>query len=217
MKKYIKTGLLAALLVVPVFVALLLNTFGKNHYELHRLPGGEKYLKDEQGNIKTLPAFSLTDQQGKPFTEKALQGKVVIADFFFSRCQGICPKMSSQLTRVQETFDKNPDVVLVSHTVDPEYDSVKILNNYAEEFGAHYGKWYLLTGPKPDLYNLARYGYFLPVGKGDGGEADFIHSEKVVLLDKKGRIRGFYNGTDALQVDTLIIETRVLLQENNEE
>ncbi|MES2388479.1 MAG: SCO family protein [Bacteroidota bacterium] len=215
MRKSIKTGILVAVLLVPVFLVFGLKFFGRNHYELRRMPNKEKFLTGEDGSIKSIPAFSLTDQDGKTFTQEQLKGKVVIADFIFSRCETICPKMTHELTRLQETFAGNKDVIIISHTVDPEFDSAAVLNSYAAQYGAKYGQWYFLTGPKPVIYGLARDGYFLPVGKGDGGETDFIHSDKVVLADKKGRIRGFYNGTDPVMVDTLILETRILLQEQD--
>jgi protein SCO1 len=213
MNKTLKTGLLLTILGAPVLIFLFGKIFGSHHFEVARFPGKEKYLKDEAGNIRNVPDFSFSDQEGNSFTRAQMQGKVAIVDFIFSRCEGICPKMTSQLSRVQDSFLEQKDVILVSHTVDPEFDSVGILNNYAKEYGAKYGHWYFLTGKKDALYSIARNGYFLPVGKGDGGPADFIHSEKVVLVDRKGRIRGFYGGTDPLQIDTLITEARVLLQE----
>lgn len=215
MNKYTKTGLLLILLGAPVLIFLMGKIFGTHHFQLAKFPGKERYLKDEDGNVRRILPFSFIDQQGKVFTEKQVEGKVAIVDFIFSRCQTICPKMTTELTRVQDAFAKQNKVMIVSHTVDPEYDSSKVLNAYAKEYGAQYGKWYFLTGAKDKIYQIARESYFLPVATGDGGPEDFIHSEKIVLVDTKGRIRGFYDGIDPLQIDTLITETRVLLQETD--
>lgn len=216
MSKATKTGLLVLILVVPVLFIWLLNN-SKSHFEVANFPGPEgsklRYMLNEDGEVHTLPDFSFTDQQGKVLTKKDVEGKVLIANFMFTRCPSICPDMSTQLKRVQEEFKANPDVLILSHTVDPEYDTVQVLDEYAQAYGAKYGKWYMLTGPKPVLYEQARAGFKLPVPQGDGGPDDFVHSDKLVLLDKKGRIRGFYSGTDPLKVDTLMIETRIVLTE----
>lgn len=212
----IKPILLTLLLVVPILLILFLNQ-GKNHYKPLPIyfPNGIEDSSSD-GKQHVIPAFSLTDQAGKPFTEAQLAGKIVIADFIFTRCQTICPQMTSQLKRVQEAFANDKDIVLVSHTVDPEYDTTSVLSDYAKQYGAQYGKWFMLHGPKDKLYWLARKGYVLPVQDGDGGPEDFVHSDKIVLVDKLGRIRGFYSGTDPLKVDTLMIETRLLMQEENQ-
>lgn len=205
--------LLMILLVVPVVLIVFLNT-GQNHYKPLPIffPEG---IEDSSstGKQHVIPPFQLTDQEGNPFTEANLAGKIVIADFVFTRCQSICPQMTSELTRVQQAFKDRQDVILVSHTVDPEYDTTAVLKAYADKYGAQYGKWFMLHGSKEKLYSLARKGYVLPVQDGDGGPEDFVHSEKVVLVDKQGRIRGFYDGTNPLKVDTLILETRLLLQD----
>ncbi len=212
----LKYVLLTLLIVVPVVLIVLLNT-GKNHFKPLTIyyPEG---IEDSSstGGQHVIPPFALTDQQGKPFTEANLKGKIVIADFIFTRCQTICPEMSSQLKRVQQSFLNDPSVILVSYTVDPEYDTTAVLNDYAKQYGAQHGKWFLLNGPKDKLYNLARKGYVLPVQDGDGGPADFVHSDRIVLVDKLGRIRGYYNGTDPLKVDTLVMETRLLMLEEDQ-
>ncbi|WP_345268128.1 SCO family protein [Nibrella viscosa] len=163
----------------------------------------------------TVPGFRLTDQNDKAVDQSVTKGKIHVADFFFTRCGTICPKLSSQLTRVQDIFRDNPDLVFLSFSVDPEHDSPEKLQAYARKYEAIPGKWYFLTGDKAQIYNMAQRGYFLPVvdhgvsyGKPD---ETFIHSEKLVLVDKEGYIRGFYDGTDPEDVDRLILEIRVLL------
>ena len=121
--------------------------------------------------------------------------------------------MSSQLKRVQEKIKTVKNVVILSHSVNPENDSVPVLKRYADEYGAIQNKWHLLTGDKKELYKIAREGYLVNALQGDGGPDDFIHTELFVLVDQKNRIRGFYDGTSAGAVDTLIDELKVLLKE----
>ncbi|MFY8035375.1 MAG: SCO family protein [Flexibacteraceae bacterium] len=172
-----------------------------------------KYLLNEDGQPHKLPPFSFTDQDGKTITEKDIEGKVVIADYIFTRCQTICPKMSSNLESVQRAFADNPNVVLLSHTVDPEYDTVQVLNSYAKVHGAISGKWHFLTGEKEKLYKQASEGYKIVASEEASGPDAFVHSDRIVLLDRNGYIRGYYNGTDSMQIDTLILETKIVLSE----
>ncbi len=215
-KNLVKTGILSLLLVVPVLFIIFLNT-GKNTYQLERFRDVEgnptKYLLNEDGQPHKLPPFSFTDQDGKTITEKDIEGKVVIADYIFTRCQTICPKMSSNLESVQRAFADNPNVVLLSHTVDPEYDTVQVLNSYAKVHGAISGKWHFLTGEKEKLYKQASEGYKIVASEEASGPDAFVHSDRIVLLDRNGYIRGYYNGTDSMQIDTLILETKIVLSE----
>jgi protein SCO1/2 len=170
---------------------------------------------DAQGNAlyHTIPEVELTAQNGKPFSTASYNGKVSLTDFFFASCQGICPRMTTQLTRVQNAFRNNPDFKIVSYTVDPARDTAEFLQQYAEMFNADTAQWKFVTGPKKELYDLARYGYFLPVEPGNGDSEDFIHSDQFVLVDRKSHIRGYYNGTDSTAVDSLIADIKVLLKE----
>jgi protein SCO1/2 len=215
-KNLVKTGILSLLLVVPVLFIIFLNT-GKNTYQLERFRDLEgnptKYLLNEDGQPHKLPPFAFTDQDGKTITEKDIEGKVVIADYIFTRCQTICPKMSSNLESVQRAFADNPNVVLLSHTVDPEYDTVQVLNSYAKLHGALSGKWYFLTGDKDKLFKQASEGYKIVASEEANGPDAFVHSDRIVLLDRNGYIRGYYNGTDSMQIDTLILETKIVLSE----
>ncbi|MEQ8624377.1 MAG: SCO family protein [Vicingaceae bacterium] len=160
-----------------------------------------------------IPAFELVDEEGEPFTESNLEGKYYVADFFFTTCPTICPDMSSQMMRVQKEFKNHPDFMLVSHSVQPEVDSAEILKEYALRYEAIPGKWVFLTGDKKMIYDLARKAYFAAVTEGDGGPNDFIHTENFVLIDKKKRIRGFYDGTSEQSVNQLITDISILEQE----
>ncbi len=213
-----KTGILVAVLLVPVFVFLFLKNFGQNHYELRKFVPVGIDSTTVNGTVQydtiwhKVPDFNLTDHNGNPVSQQQLNG-IYIADFFFATCTTICPKMTRQMNRVQDLFKENPNVKLISYTVNPAQDTVEALKAYAEEYGVETGKWYLATGDKAQIYNLARKGYYLPVQDGSGDENDFIHSERLVLVDPNKNIRGFYDGTDPEEVDRLITEIRVLLHE----
>ncbi len=159
-----------------------------------------------------VPEFSLIDHHGQEINLEKLKGSVFVADFFFTSCAGICPRMTEQMTRVQEAFKDEQRVKLVSFTVDPERDSVWVLSEYAKGWGAIDGKWFFITGEKKKIYELARKGFKLPVEEGDGGPNDFIHSDRFVLVDSKGRIRGYYSGTDPEDVDKLIKDVKLVLK-----
>lgn len=160
--------------------------------------------------------FHLTDQRGRTISQKNLEGKIYVADFFFTTCGSICPKMSSQLQRVQEKYKDNKQVMILSHTVLPETDTVEAMMAYAENYGANHDQWLFLTGEKKEIYDMARKNYFVvkeaAPGEGDE-ESDFIHTENFVLVDSQKRIRGYYDGTSAKDVDRLLNDMDKLLRE----
>lgn len=161
---------------------------------------------------RTLP-FKLVNQYGDTITEKDLKGKIYVADFFFTVCPDICKDMAAQKRRLQEALKADDDFVIVSHSVTPVYDSVPVLYEYGERHGAIRGKWHLLTGPKQEIYRLARQSYFAVLDEGGkGDENDFIHTENFVLVDKKNRLRGFYDGTNPAEVDQLIEDINLLAE-----
>ena len=160
-----------------------------------------------------VPDFSFKAHNGKEIEEKVMENKICVVDFFFASCQSICPIMSNQLKRVQSHYDEFDDLLLLSHTVDPESDSVSVLNKYAHQHNADEGKWLFVTGSKKELYEIARNGYFVSASEGDGGKEDFIHSPMFVLVDKEKRLRGYYDGTDSTGVDRLIDDIRILIGE----
>lgn len=164
-----------------------------------------------------VPAFSLTAHTGEPITSSGLRGKVWIANFFFTTCRSICPIMQDNMVEVQKAFANNPSVQIVSFTVDPEHDTATVLRDYAHRQGAISGKWVFVTGEKKAIYRLARQGFKLAAEDTpeelQGTRHDFIHSEKFVLVDAQGRIRGYYSGLDMEQVRRLIEDTQYLLRE----
>jgi protein SCO1 len=169
---------------------------------------------DTSVTYHTIPLDSFTAQDGRSYTVAEEKGSVSVHSFFFSTCEGICPIVTSQMTRVNTAFANNPTVKLVSYTVDPEVDNTATLQAYARRYKADPKKWTFLTGDKKALYNQIRYGYYLPdILPGKGDEEDFIHSDQIVLVDKNLVIRGFYTGTDSLMVDSLIKDVKLLLEE----
>ncbi len=230
MKVSRKAGILLATLLVPALLYLFLRYGTQNHYVLSRYltkidsARGEPLMgkvRLPDGSVITdtiynrIPPFRLIDQDGDTVNQSIVKGKIYVADFFFTRCTTVCPRISSQLTRVQDIFIKNPTIVFLSHTVDPEHDRPEQLKAYARKYDAIPGKWYFLTGSKAQIYDLAMHGYYLPTvdaGLKEGNpDETFIHSEKLVLVDKEGIVRGFYDGTDKEDVDKLVLEIRVLL------
>ncbi|MDJ1479167.1 SCO family protein [Cytophagaceae bacterium YF14B1] len=231
MKNLKQAGILLILLALPALLFLFLRNSGKNHYSIGRyypvidstsgqVKVGKQIIKGKESIdtlFHTVPDFELTNQDGKQVKGASLKGKVVVADFFFTRCPGMCKKMSSQMTRVQERFQNNPEIQIVSFSVDPENDTVPALRNYADMYDIKTEKWQLLTGDKPQIYRLAKYGYFVTAKENDPTaqnlEDQFVHTDKFVLVDKGGVIRGYYNGTNRKDVDRLITEIDILLQE----
>lgn len=161
--------------------------------------------------------FNLTDQRGNTITGEELNGKIYVADFFFTACGGICPKMTKQMKRIQNAFADEEKVMLLSHSVTPDRDSVSVMYRYAEKNGANHDKWLFLTGDKKEIYSMARKAYFIvkepAPGEDDGSGADFIHTENFVLIDADKRIRGYYSGIRPSSVDSLISDIRLLLSE----
>jgi protein SCO1/2 len=161
----------------------------------------------------TIADFELTNQLGKTITNKDFEGKVYVADFFFATCPSICPIMSSHIAELQTTFETKPEVMFLSHSVTPVMDSVPVLREYGERYGANPEIWHLTTGEKQHIYELARKSYFAVLDEGDGGVQDFIHTENFILVDTEGRIRGYYDGTSANEMKRLEEEINILLKE----
>ena len=157
--------------------------------------------------------FSLTNQNGKTITQKDFKGKIYVADFFFTTCPTICIEMTNNLIKVQKKIKNNPHVMLLSHTVNPEIDSVAQLKKYAIDKGVIDQKWHLLTGDKKIIYELARKSYLAVKENGDGGGFDMIHTENFILVDPDRRIRGFYDGTNLDDIKRLMHELEILIHE----
>ena len=158
----------------------------------------------------SVAVFELYNQDADTIGLKDLEGKIYVADFFFTTCGNICPKMMTQMKILHDFYLENEDIMFVSHTVYPEEDSVKVLRAYADKYKINSNKWLLLTGEKQVIYDLARKSYFAVLTEGDGGERDFIHTENFMLMDKQQRIRGYYDGTLPEDMDRLKKDIEIL-------
>jgi len=157
--------------------------------------------------------FALVNQNTELVTEATFKDKIYVADFFFTRCGTICPIMTTNMVEIQKAFLEDEDILLLSHSVTPVMDSVSVLKEYAMNKGVEDAKWHLVTGNKKEIYNLARKSYFAVLDEGDGGAQDFIHTEQFILVDKKKRIRGYYDGTDPKEIERIIEDIHLLKKE----
>ena len=157
--------------------------------------------------------FELINQNGKTVTNENFNGKIYVADFFFTTCPTICISMTDNLLKVQKEIQNNPNILLISHSVTPKIDSVTQLKKYAIEKGVNDKKWHLVTGDKKEIYELARKSYLAVKDEGDGGPFDMIHTENFILVDPDKRIRGFYDGTDPKEIKRLLLEIKILNSE----
>lgn len=163
----------------------------------------------------TIADFSFTNQNGKTVTQKVYEGKIYVADFFFTTCETICPRMTDNMVEIQKAFVNNPKVLLLSHSVLPDKDSVPVLKEYAIEKGVIDSKWNLVTGNKKEIYGIARKSY-LAVKTGSPEELyDMVHTENFILVDTKRRVRGFYDGTKSEDITRLIEDIKWLLEKDN--
>jgi len=200
---------------VAALIALPLLAWGMVHWSENNfgtLPyyRSNNVLADDVKDAVPLPAFRFTDQHRVAISNRDLQGKITVANYFFTSCPAICPAMMQQLQRVTAA-DSN--VMLLSFTVDPERDSAATLRSYAQRFAITSPHWKLLTGDKKSLYYFARKGLYLTATDGDGGEDDFIHSDNIVLLDRQQHIRGYYKGTAAAEITLLLADIKKLQHE----
>ena len=160
--------------------------------------------------------FSLINQNNEVVSNETYDGKIYVADFFFTTCPGICPIMKENMITLQNEFINDDNVLLLSHTVTPEIDSVSVLKKYSQEKGVIDSKWNMVTGDKKQIYNLARKSYLVAEDIESPIQYDMIHTENFVLVDSKRRIRGFYDGTDNDAMDNLISDIKILKKEEFE-
>ena len=160
----------------------------------------------------TVPSFQLINQNGQPFGSTQLSGKIWIADFIYTSCPGPCPMISSRMSELQRPLEKT-DVHLVSFSVDPEKDTPEVLRRYAERLQAEPGRWDFLTGPQSVIYDLSHDGFKLAVSDGSNEAGIPVHSTRMVLVDRHGEIRGYYEATEADAVTKLLADTSHLLRE----
>lgn len=203
------------LLLIPVIFISWYFISKKEDKPTRYLPyfGPKHALKINDTTYHSIADFEFTNQYGESTTQKTVKDKIYVTEFFFTTCKSICPVMNSNLERVYQEFRKEPDILILSHTVDPETDSVKVMKAYADARGVNDRRWLFLTGTKTDLYTIARKSYLLDAEEGNGDEEDFIHTQNFALIDKDRHIRGYYDGTDSLEVNRLIQEIKLLKKE----
>jgi protein SCO1/2 len=216
-KSYIGTSLIILIFGI-IFIPKIVNRI-KNG-EISKADRLNKVQEEGTGksDLQTIgkaPSFSLTDQNGKTISNNDYNGKVYVVEFFFSTCPTICPMMTDNMVWLQEKIKNNPKVLLLSHSVTPDIDSVPVLKAYAQKKGVVDSKWNLVTGDKKEIYGIARKSY-LAVKTGSPDELyDMVHTENFILVDQKRRVRGFYDGTKAEDIQRLIEDINWLSQNEN--
>ncbi len=208
-------------IILPIISGIIIAVFYKNLKVEKRLPYYQPAMVDTllvEPSIRyvkkyhRIADFSLINQNGDTITQEFYKNKIYVADFFFTTCQDICLKMTSNMSYMQERIKNDSQVMLLSHTVTPEIDTIAQLKKYAIKNKVIDSKWNLVTGDKKQIYNLARKSY-LVAKKNPSQHYDMIHTENFVLVDKERRIRGFYDGTDRNDIDQLLDDIQLLKKE----
>lgn len=211
MKKYAFLLVFALLLIPILWIALL----KQGQIVSQQLPVyGERTYSSEIGDtvFHTISDFSFINQDSLLINQDSLKGKIYVANFFFTNCPDICPGMMKNVQFVYNKYNEAPDIRFISHTVDPKRDSVAALKKYADNLGAQSNRWYLVTGSKASLYFAAEHDYLLATVETPLEDA-FIHSDKLVLVDHKRRIRGFYDGLEFRDMRRLVDDIKALVVE----
>ena len=161
----------------------------------------------------TIPPFTFANQNGDTITENLVKGKIFVADFFFTTCPTICPVMKRQMLKVYDQFKANKDVMILSHTIDPDHDTPQVLNKFAKDLGVTGDQWQFLTGPKEKIYEIGLKNYMVVAKEDSAAEGGFLHSGAFVLVDKDRHVRGIYDGTTEEGTKRLIADIQTLLNE----
>ena len=177
---------------------------------------GERDFNGRDTVYHTIPPFKFVNQDSAIVTHETFKGKIYVADFFFTTCPSICPIMKTQMKRVYDEFSSDDDIMILSHTIDPEHDTVALLKDYAERIGVSGNKWHFVTGDMDEIYQIARTGYFVTAVEDNTVPGGFLHSGAFLLVDKDLRIRGQYDGTKEDQVDKLIKDITRLKKSGDE-
>jgi len=206
---------------ISIFIALLISlamiACQQNNRSNEKLPVlGRKEVNGGDTIYQTIGDFRFINQDSAIITPATFEDKIYIADFFFTSCPTICPVMKTQMLRVYEEFQDNPEFAILSHTIDPEYDTVALLHDYAERLGVESDTWHFVTGDKEEIYDIGQTSYMVTAMEDEQEPGGFLHSGAFVLVDKEKRIRGIYDGTKEEAVSKLIKDIPVLLAEYNE-
>lgn len=209
-RKQVYTWFVVLVIAFPVIAFQIVRSLESNKKDLPYY--GPDYVPTERNQARRINPFVFTNQDGEQLDGKFTEGKVWVACYFFTACPTICPKMISGMGDVQKEFSNEEDLRLLSFTVDPGNDIPEVLKQYAETRGINTRHWNLLTGDKKELYKYARKELTLMATDGDGGPADFIHSDRLVLIDRDNYIRGYYDGTEPSEVKQLIKDIRKIIK-----
>lgn len=202
--------ILSAIIITVIYSILKptpnLPVFQPDMVNAELVDSTKQYVK----KYHTIADFALLNQNGDTITQNDYEGKIYVADFFFTTCPTICPIMTDNMVKLQEQLKNNSNVKLLSHSVTPQIDSVPVLKAYAVKKGVNDNKWNLVTGDKKQIYDLARKSYLVAKDQPYGGQYDMIHTENFVLVDTKKRIRGFYDGTNWEEMEQLLKDIKIL-------
>jgi len=217
-KEYKKFGIFFSVLCV-IIIAIIYNILNvKQPLPIYQPAMVSEELVDStiqhQKKYHTIADFSLINQNGELITQDTYKDKIYVADFFFTTCQTICPIMTDHMYQIQKEILNDDEVMLLSHSVTPQIDSVAQLKKYAIEKGVIDSKWNLVTGDKKQIYELARKSYLAVKTDGNGDAYDMIHTESFMLIDKKRQIRGFYDGTKREDIDKLLKDIASLKEQS---
>jgi protein SCO1 len=174
---------------------------------------GNRFIQDGDTIYHTIAPFAFVDQDSAVITKATVEGKIYVADFFFTSCRTICPIMKTQMLRVYEATKNMDDVILISHTIDPEYDTVALLRDFASRLEVQSSKWHFVTGQKDSIFKIAQTSYFATALEDKTEPDGFIHSGAFLLIDRKGRIRSKCDGTKEADVNRLIADIKRLRRE----
>lgn len=195
-------------------VALALTFFSSCRQKEQRLPiFGERDFNGTDTIYHTIAPFAFLDQDSVLITNDTFKDKIYVADFFFTTCRTICPIMKTQMKRVYDATAKDPDVLILSHTIDPAYDDVPRLHNYARMLDVSADRWHFVTGSQDSIYKMAQTSYFVTAKQDQTEQDGFIHNGAFLLIDKHQRIRGKYDGTREADVDRLLKDIEKLRNE----
>jgi protein SCO1/2 len=206
--------------LILILIIVVATSCGKTKKQSLPIFGMTEYIEVD-GKLDTvyhtIPDYSFVDQDSVTITPKTFENKVYVADFFFGTCPTICPLMKAQLIRVYDRFENNSEFGILSHTIDPDHDTVAYLKDYSERIGIiDNNVWHFVTGNKEEIYELGTAaGYMVPIGEDTSAPGGYIHSGAFILVDKERRIRGFYDGTKTNEVDILMNDIDRLLAEYN--
>ena len=201
-------------IVFLILILLCLQGCGKQNTSDEKLPVlGRKEVLNGDTVYHTIGDYSFLNQDSMLVTPDTFKDKIYIADFFFTSCPTICPVMKTQMLRVYEEFHENDEVAILSHTIDPEYDTVALLHDYAERLGVESDTWHFVTGDKEDIYDIGQSSYMVTAMEDEEEPGGFLHSGAFILVDKEKRIRGIYDGTKEDAVSKLIQDVSLLLAE----